>query len=73
MQGRFPKKSCEFLLGLLTTAESNAEAKRLEVDNLVVSHIQVISGPLRLEQTQTLSMAIRLNTACFIFDETQRL
>jgi large subunit ribosomal protein L17e len=48
MQGRFPKKSCEFLLGLLTTAESNAEAKRLEVDNLVVSHIQVISGPLQL-------------------------
>lgn len=41
MQGRFPKKSCEFLLNLLTNAESNAEVRGLEVDSLIVSHIQV--------------------------------
>lgn len=28
-QGRWPKKSAEFLLGLLTNAESNAESKGL--------------------------------------------
>ena len=28
-QGRWPKKSCEFLLGLLKNAESNAEVCRL--------------------------------------------
>jgi DNA-directed RNA polymerase subunit RPC12/RpoP len=41
VQGRFPKKSCEFILNLLTNAESNAEVKGLDLDNLVVKHIQV--------------------------------
>ena len=40
-QGRWPKKSCEFLLGLLRNAESNAELKGLDVDSLVVTHVQV--------------------------------
>merc|ERR1740127_97868 len=40
-QARWPKKSCEFLLGLLKNAESNAEAKGLDVETLVISHIQV--------------------------------
>ena len=40
-QGRWPKKSAEFLLGLLTNAESNAESKGLDVDTLYISHIQV--------------------------------
>merc|ERR1712150_435990 len=40
-QGRWPKKSCEFLLQLLKNAESNAEYKGLDVDNLVVDNIQV--------------------------------
>ncbi|CAD7703177.1 unnamed protein product [Ostreobium quekettii] len=40
-QGRWPKKSCEVLLNLLKNAESNAESKGLEVDNLFVYHIQV--------------------------------
>ena len=40
-QGRWPKKSCEFLLGLLRNAESNAELKGLDVDALVVTHVQV--------------------------------
>ncbi|GAQ77939.1 60S ribosomal protein L17 [Klebsormidium nitens] len=40
-QGRWPRKSCEFLLNLLKNAESNAEVKGLDVDTLEVSHIQV--------------------------------
>ena len=40
-QARWPKKSCEFLLGLLKNAESNAEVKGLDTDNLVITHIQV--------------------------------
>eukprot|EP00201_Polytomella_parva_P022768 CAMPEP_0175038774 /NCGR_PEP_ID=MMETSP0052_2-20121109/77_1 /TAXON_ID=51329 ORGANISM="Polytomella parva, Strain SAG 63-3" /NCGR_SAMPLE_ID=MMETSP0052_2 /ASSEMBLY_ACC=CAM_ASM_000194 /LENGTH=188 /DNA_ID=CAMNT_0016300277 /DNA_START=49 /DNA_END=615 /DNA_ORIENTATION=- len=40
-QGRWPVKSCEFILQLLKNAESNAEVKGLDTDNLVISHIQV--------------------------------
>mmetsp|Transcript_25094 Transcript_25094/g.59260 ORF Transcript_25094/g.59260 Transcript_25094/m.59260 type:complete len:184 (-) Transcript_25094:80-631(-) len=40
-QGRWPKKSCLFLLDLLRNAESNAELKGLDTDNLFIHHIQV--------------------------------
>ncbi|XP_057555765.1 60S ribosomal protein L17-like [Hippopotamus amphibius kiboko] len=40
-QGRWPKKSAEFLLHVLKNAESNAELKPLCVDSLVTEHIQV--------------------------------
>ncbi|XP_070543026.1 large ribosomal subunit protein uL22-like [Ptychodera flava] len=40
-QGRWPKKSAEFLLQLLKNAESNAEFKGLDTDSLVIDHIQV--------------------------------
>merc|ERR1719510_2949692 len=40
-QGRWPKKSAEFLLHLLKNAESNAEYKGLDADHLVIDHIQV--------------------------------
>jgi len=40
-QGRWPKKSSEFLLGLLKNAESNAELKGLDIESLVVSHVKV--------------------------------
>jgi large subunit ribosomal protein L17e len=40
-QGRWPIKSCEFLIDLLKNAESNAESKGLETDGLFISHIQV--------------------------------
>jgi len=39
-QGRWPKKSCQIMLGLLKNAESNAEFKNLDTENLVISHIQ---------------------------------
>ena len=38
---RYPKKSCEFLLGLLQNAESNAEVKGLDIEALKITHIQV--------------------------------
>nr|XP_060622763.1 large ribosomal subunit protein uL22-like [Anolis sagrei ordinatus] len=40
-QGHWPKKSAEFLLHMLKNAESNAELKGLDVDSLVIEHIQV--------------------------------
>ena len=40
-QGRWPKKCAEILINLLKNAESNAETKGLDVDNLVINHIQV--------------------------------
>ncbi|WVZ92017.1 hypothetical protein U9M48_038116 [Paspalum notatum var. saurae] len=40
-QGRWPAKSARFILDLLKNAESNADVKGLDVDNLYVSHIQV--------------------------------
>ena len=39
--GRWPQKSCKFLLDLLTNAESNAEVKGLDPDFLKITHIQV--------------------------------
>merc|ERR1719478_437504 len=40
-QGRWPVKSAKIILGLLKNAESNAEFKNLDTDNLVIKHIQV--------------------------------
>ena len=40
-QARWPKKSVLFMLDLLRNAESNAETKGLDVDQLQISHIQV--------------------------------
>merc|ERR1711906_35271 len=39
--GRFPEKSVKHLLDILTNAESNAESKELDADNLKITHIQV--------------------------------
>nr|XP_059859748.1 large ribosomal subunit protein uL22-like [Delphinus delphis] len=40
-QGRWPKKSAEFLLHMLKNAESKAELKGVDVDSLVIEQIQV--------------------------------
>ncbi|CAE8610078.1 unnamed protein product [Polarella glacialis] len=40
-QGRWPVKSCKIVLGLLQNAESNAEFKNLDTENLYIQHIQV--------------------------------
>ena len=44
-QGRWPKKSAEFLLHMLKNAENNTELKGLDVDSLVIEHIQVNKAP----------------------------
>merc|ERR1712071_670267 len=44
-QGRWPEKSCKYLLELLRNAESNAELKSLDVDSLYVEHISVNEAP----------------------------
>nr|ABX75427.1 60S ribosomal protein l17 [Lycosa singoriensis] len=50
-QGRWPKKSAEFLLQLLRNAESNADDKGLDVDRLVIEHIQVNRAPKMRRRT----------------------
>ena len=40
-QGQWPKMSIEFLLYVLKTSESSAELKSLDVDSLLIEHIQV--------------------------------
>jgi len=50
-QGRWPLKSAEFLLQLLRNAESNADYKGLDVDRLVVDHIQVNRAPKMRRRT----------------------
>merc|ERR1711909_174706 len=50
-QGRWPKKSAEFLLQLLKNAESNAEFKGLDTDHLVIEHIQVNRAPKMRRRT----------------------
>jgi len=49
--GRFPKKSCEYLLDLLRNAESNAEFKSLDAEQLRVFHIQVNKAPKMRRRT----------------------
>ena len=50
-QGRWPVKSVAFLLGLLKNAESNAEAKGLDLEALVIRHIQVNQAPKQRRRT----------------------
>lgn len=50
-QGRWPVKSANFLLQLLKNAESNAEFKGLDVDHLVIEHIQVNRAPKMRRRT----------------------
>ena len=45
------KKSAEFLLHMLKNAESNAELKDLDVDSLVIEHIQVNKAPKMRRRT----------------------
>ncbi|ESO01123.1 hypothetical protein HELRODRAFT_157283 [Helobdella robusta] len=50
-QGRWPKKSAEFLLQMLKNAESNADFKGLDTDHLVIEHIQVNRAPKMRRRT----------------------
>merc|ERR1712076_225149 len=49
-QARWPEKSCRFLLDLLTNVESNAEMKNLDVEKLIIGHINpFMSNPCHIE------------------------
>ena len=47
-QGQWLKKSAEFLLHMLESAESNTELKGLQADSLVIEHIQVNKKPPKM-------------------------
>eukprot|EP01094_Clydonella_sp_ATCC50884_P018068 TRINITY_DN3276_c0_g1_i2.p2 TRINITY_DN3276_c0_g1~~TRINITY_DN3276_c0_g1_i2.p2 ORF type:complete len:176 (-),score=67.50 TRINITY_DN3276_c0_g1_i2:39-566(-) len=44
-QGRWPAKSCNFLLDLITNLEATAEVKELDPEHLVLKHVQVQRAP----------------------------
>jgi len=49
--GRWPEKSVKFILGLLKNAESNADAKSLELSELVIKNIVVNQAPKTRRRT----------------------
>eukprot|EP00088_Acartia_fossae_P023045 TRINITY_DN24113_c0_g1_i1.p1 TRINITY_DN24113_c0_g1~~TRINITY_DN24113_c0_g1_i1.p1 ORF type:complete len:183 (+),score=6.67 TRINITY_DN24113_c0_g1_i1:134-682(+) len=50
-QGRWPEKSCRFLLQLLQNVKSNAEYKKLNTDECYIKHIQVNQAPKTRRRT----------------------
>lgn len=50
-QGRWPKKSAEVLLELLKNAESNADYIGLDVEKMVIGHVQVNQAPYLRRRT----------------------
>lgn len=50
-QGRWPEKSVKFILGLLKNAESNADAKSLELGDLYIRNIVVNQAPKTRRRT----------------------
>lgn len=45
-QGRWPEKSVKFITRLLKNAESNADAKSLELEELIIKNIVVQQAPV---------------------------
>lgn len=50
-QGRWPEKSCRFLLGLVKNLEANAEAKGLNLTQVTIKHVQVNQAPKQRRRT----------------------
>eukprot|EP00211_Chloroparvula_japonica_P009067 CAMPEP_0119155598 /NCGR_PEP_ID=MMETSP1310-20130426/51827_1 /TAXON_ID=464262 /ORGANISM="Genus nov. species nov., Strain RCC2339" /LENGTH=170 /DNA_ID=CAMNT_0007148197 /DNA_START=74 /DNA_END=586 /DNA_ORIENTATION=+ len=48
---RWPKKSCEVVLGLLKNLESNAEGRGLDVSAMKLTHLQVQQAPKQRRRT----------------------
>lgn len=46
--GRWPEKSVKFITRLLKNAESNADAKGIDVEELIVKNIVVQQAPVSL-------------------------
>ena len=58
-QGRRPRKSAEILLHMLNNAESHAELKGLDVDSLIIEHVQENKAPKM--QCRTYRVCSQLN------------
>lgn len=50
-QARWPVKSVAFITDLLENARANADAKGLDTESLVISHIQVNAAPQKRRRT----------------------
>ncbi|KAJ7095820.1 60S ribosomal protein L17/L23 [Mycena belliarum] len=50
-QGRWPEKSVKFMLRLLKNAESNADAKNIELEDLIIKNIVVQQAPKTRRRT----------------------
>ncbi|QRV77792.1 ribosomal protein L22p/L17e [Ceratobasidium sp. AG-Ba] len=50
-QGRWPEKSLKFILRLLKNAESNADAKNLDLEDLTIKNIVVQQAPKTRRRT----------------------
>ncbi|KAF9016986.1 ribosomal protein L22 [Hymenopellis radicata] len=50
-QGRWPEKSVKFILRLLKNAESNADAKSIDVEDLTIKNIVVNQAPKTRRRT----------------------
>ncbi|KAJ3479550.1 hypothetical protein NLI96_g8978 [Meripilus lineatus] len=50
-QGRWPEKSVRFILRLLKNAESNADAKNIELEDLFIKNIVVQQAPKTRRRT----------------------
>jgi large subunit ribosomal protein L17e len=48
MTGRWPEKSVKFILRLLKNAESNADAKNIDLEDLLIKNIVVQQAPVCL-------------------------
>ena len=51
--GRWPEKSVRFILRLLKNAESNADAKNIELEDLFIKNIVVQQAPVCRERFVT--------------------
>lgn len=50
-QGRWPEKSVRFIWNLLENAKSNAQVKGLDVEALIIKHVQVNQAPKHRRRT----------------------
>jgi large subunit ribosomal protein L17e len=62
--GRWPEKSCRFILDLLENAASNAEIQGLDTDSLYISHIQVNQAPKMRRRTYRAHGRINAYMSC---------
>eukprot|EP00127_Corallochytrium_limacisporum_P006171 Clim_evm10s220 gene=Clim_evmTU10s220 len=50
-QGRWPEKSCDFMLSMLANLKSNGEGKGLDAGSLIITHVQVNMAPVMRRRT----------------------